>query len=76
MDTDPDSIVAKVVGTEDQRTALRMPASPFPVYLIKLPSLPKQGSFREFKPRQGQLGGKTLTALGTTGIQDCTTGTG
>ena len=53
-----------------------MPTRSLPVYLIKLPALTKQGCFREFKPRQRQLSGKTLTPFGATGIQNCTAGTG
>jgi hypothetical protein len=76
MDADSNPIIPMLIGTKDQGKALRMPTCPFPVHRIKLPSLTKQGSFREFEPRQGQLGGETLTAFGTAGIQNCTTGTG
>jgi len=76
VDTDSDPVVSQFIGTENQREAFSMPALSLPIHRIKLPTLTNQGCFREFKPRQRQLSGKTLTTFGTTGIENCTTCTG
>jgi len=76
VNTDSDPVITKIIGTENQRKTFAVTTFPLSVHRIKLPSLTKQGCFREFKPRQLQLSGKTLTAFSATGIENCTTGTG
>ncbi len=49
VDTDTDAIVSKLIGTVDQGVAFRSTPPSLPVHFLKLPSLPQQGRFREFK---------------------------
>ena len=76
VNTDSNSIKSQFVGTKYQREPFTMPTRSLPVYLVKLPALTKKGCFREFTLRQCILSRETLTSFCTTGIQNCTTGTG
>ncbi len=76
VNTDPQTIATTFIGTIDKRKTLAVTPHPLPVNLFKLPALTQQGCLREFKPGQYCLSGEALTPSGTTGIKNCTTGTG
>lgn len=48
MDADPDPVIPKFIGDNDQGKAFTTTSFPLSVNLIKLPSLAEQGSLREF----------------------------
>ncbi len=63
VDTDSDAVIAQFVGDKNQGKPLTTKSFSLPVDLIKLPSLAKQGCFREFILRQSYQAERRLRPL-------------